>query len=165
MGACLAQLAAFQDGYTRRDTAHLRPFMARLFDPRNTLVLGTMPQEACLGYNMARRLVRADWLSWGDCTFNIDNAHVSSLSDAAWFATVGQVQFDLSRFLVLPLRLTGVLVNQGNNWQFQQLQFQFDLDLTAVLIVIILMMGWLVVSLLWLVVDLVRKRVLPLATK
>jgi hypothetical protein len=157
----LQQLATFQDGYTRRDTALLQPFMAGLFSTEHTLVLGTMPQETCIGYDMARRLVRSDWLSWGDCTFNVDNAHVSSSGDAAWFSTVGRVKFDLSRFLILPLRLTGVMVEQGGAWKFQHLQFQFDLDLSATLVATILLLGWLVLSTLLLVIYLVRKRLPP----
>ncbi|MFC1618798.1 nuclear transport factor 2 family protein [Candidatus Neomarinimicrobiota bacterium] len=160
----LQQLATFQDGYSKRDTALLRPFMTQLFSAENTLVLGTMPQETCIGYNMARRLVRADWLSWGDCTFHVDNSHVSSNGDVAWFSTVGRVKFDLSRFLVLPLRLTGVMVNENAAWKFQHLQFQFDLDLSAILVATILLLGWLVLSILLLLIFLVRKRLPPPAT-
>jgi hypothetical protein len=159
----LSQLADFQDGYTRRDTALLRPFMAGLFSTENTLVLGTMPQEACIDYDMARRLVRSDWLSWGDCTFHVANSHVSSSGDVAWFSTVGRVKSDLSRFLVLPLRLTGVMVNEKAAWKFRHLQFQLDLDLSGTLVATILLLGWLVFSILLLLITLVRKWLPPAA--
>ena len=56
------------------------------------------------------------------------------------------MQFDLSRFLVLPLRLSGVLVKQGDTWKFQFLQFQFDLHLTWLLLVKAALLVWLAVN-------------------
>jgi hypothetical protein len=99
-----------------------------------------MPQEVLLGVSRVERLIRADWASWGDCTFFLDGTHVSTEGGVAWIATVGFVAFDLSRFLVLPLRLTGVLVNENGIWRFQQLQYQFDLDLSAHLVLILLLL-------------------------
>jgi hypothetical protein len=58
---------------------------------------------------------------------------------------------DLSSYLVLPLRLTGVMVKEENVWKFQQMQFQFDLDLTNVLVTIIFMIIWFLVSLIFLI--------------
>ena len=64
--------------------------------PDDVVILGTMPQEACIGYDLSTRLVRSDWASWGDCSFALDTAHVSTAGDVAWFATVGSVEFDLT---------------------------------------------------------------------
>jgi hypothetical protein len=63
---------------------------------------------------------------------------------------------DLSSYLVLPLRLTGVMVKENGFWKFQQMQFQFDLDLTNVLVTIVLMIIWFLVSLLSLTFVVVR---------
>lgn len=149
------QLNAFQDGYSRRNTAQLQPFMEQLFSQDNALVLGTMPNEILVDREGASRLVRSDWKSWGDCTFLMDNAHVSAAGEAAWVSTIGYVRFDLSRFLVLPLRFSAVLVKEDDTWRFQFVQFGFDLDLTLLLVVIVLLAFGLLASigqLLWLVV-------------
>jgi hypothetical protein len=135
----IEQLNAFQTGYLLRDTAQLEPFMEQMFSQDNTLVLGTMPNEILLDREGASRLVRSDWKSWGDCTFLMENAHVSAAGDAAWVTTRGHVRFDLSRLLVLPLRLSAVMVRENGTWKFQFMQFQFDLDPTLLLVVIVLL--------------------------
>jgi len=155
-GEVLGVLRAFQEGYSRRDIGQLETFMERLFVHDNVVILGTMPQEACIGFEHASRLVNADWASWGDCSFAIDTAHVSTAGDVAWFATVGSVEFDLTRLLVPPLRLSGVLVRDDGVWRFQYLQFQFDLDLTYLLVINLLLSVLLVVSLITLLVGIVR---------
>jgi hypothetical protein len=94
----IKQLHKFQDGYTHRDTSQLKPFMEQLFSQANTLVLGTMPNEILMGQEKASRLVFSDWKSWGDCTFLMDNAHISTSGDVAWISTIGYVKFDMSRF-------------------------------------------------------------------
>jgi hypothetical protein len=71
----IEQLHKFQDGYTRRDTAQLNPFMEHLFSQENVLVLGTMPNEIYIGQKEVSKLVFSDWNSWGDCTFLMNNAH------------------------------------------------------------------------------------------
>ena len=158
--AVVRQLEAFQDGYRRRDLAALRAFSSRLMADEVT-ALGTMPKEIYAGRAAVNDLVRTDWESWGDCTFFPRTAYVSSRGDVAWFAMIGYVEFDLSRFLVLPLRVSGVLTRSTMAWTFSQLQFQFDLDLTFLLLTDILLIAWLVVNvalLLWTLVRLVRPR-------
>jgi hypothetical protein len=155
------QLHRFQDGYTRRDTAQVDPFVEQLFSEENVLVLGTMPDEIYIGRKKASKLVYADWNAWGDCTFLMDNAHISTSGDVAWISTIGYVKFDLSRFLVLPLRLSAVMVKEGLTWRFQYMQFQFDLNLISLFLVIALLVVWLGVSLISLVVVIVRERRKP----
>ena len=155
------QLNKFQDGYTKRDTSQINSFMQQLFAEENLLVLGTMPNEICIGQKGARRLVFADWYAWGDCTFLIENSNVSSYGDVAWISTLGYVKFDLSSLLVLPFRLTGVMVKENDLWKFQQMQFQFDLDLTFVLIAIFLMIIWVTISTIKLIVIIIRFRNKP----
>ena len=159
----IGTLELFQDGYLARDPAHLEEFTNRLFSSSNTAILGTMPQEIYIGIDRASELIRSDWQSWGDCRFDLGNLHVSSHGDVAWFATVGFVEFDLSSLLVLPLRLSGVLVRDGDTWRFQYLQFQFDLDLSFMLLLTALLGIWMVVQLIWLVVIVARRPRRPLS--
>jgi hypothetical protein len=143
----IEQLHKFQKGYTLRDTSQLKAFMRQLFSQENILVLGTMPIEILIGQDRVSRLILSDWKSWGDCTFLMNNAHISTSGNAAWFSTIGYVKFDMSRFLNLPLRLSGVMIRHKDVWKFQYLQFQFDLDFTFLLFTIILLIIWLSLSL------------------
>jgi len=152
------QLNKFQDGYTKRDTSRIRVFMEELFSKENVLILGVMPNEICTGQKGVRRLLFGDWNKgkWGDCTFLINNSNISVSGNVAWISTIGYVKSDLSSLLVLPLRLTSVMVKEENVWKFQQMQFQFDLDLTNVLVTIIFMIIWFLVSLLLLIFAVFR---------
>ncbi len=150
------QLTEFQKGYAERDTASAGEFADRLLSQDHVLILGTMPREIFIGHPAATDLIRADWESWGDCTFLLDKANVSAHGEVAWFSTVGYVEFDLSRFLVLPLRLTGVAVNEDGIWRFQQVQYQFDLDLSFNLLLILVLLVLSASSILVLIIQIVR---------
>lgn len=141
----LGRLRDFQDGYTRRDPDQAEAFVARLFAPEDILILGTMPDEIFIGREEAAELIESDWKYWGDCRFLIDNAHISAAGPVAWFSTRGTVRMDVVK-VVLPLRLSGVLVEEDSVWRFQQLQFQFDLALGFLMLVIGLLLGWLIVN-------------------
>lgn len=143
----IGQLNKFQNGYTNRDTSQVDTFMESLYSRENVLILGTSPGEVFSGYDRATRLVRTDWESWGDCRFMIDSANISAAGDVAWFATKGYVEFDLSKMLVLPLRLTGVMVKEDQVWKFRQQQFQFDIDWSFSLLAILIISAWILVSL------------------
>ena len=133
------KLRQFQDGYEARDTSVLAFFMDDLFSQENILILGTMPNEIYSGYDEATDLVRSDWLEWGDVRLLVQNANISTQGNVAWISTIGFVEFDLSRFLVLPLRFSGVLVLEDFGWKFQQVQFQFDLDSSFTVMAILLL--------------------------
>jgi hypothetical protein len=133
------KLRQFQDGYEARDTTVLYYFMDDLFSQENILILGTMPNEIYYGYDEATDLVRSDWLLWGDVRLLVQNANISTQGNVAWVSTIGFVEFDLSRFLVLPLRFSGVLVHENFGWKFQQAQFQFDLDSSFTVMAILLL--------------------------
>ena len=150
------QLNKFQDGYSKRDTSQVDTFMESLYSMENILILGTMPGEVFSGYERAASLVRSDWESWGDCKFNVDSANISSMGDVAWFSTRGYVKFDLSKFLVIPLRLTGTMVKEDRVWKFQQQQFQFDIDFSFTLLAIVVLVVWILVSFVTLTVVSVR---------
>jgi hypothetical protein len=150
------QLNKFQDGYSERDVKNIDSFMESLYSRDNILILGTMPSEVYSGYERATRLVRSDWEGWGDVRFQTDSACISSSGNTAWFATKGFVEFDMSRFLVLPLRLTGVMVKEDQVWKFRQQQFQFDVDFTYSLVAVLVLSVWILVSLITLAVRSIR---------
>jgi len=158
-------LYAFQEGYTKRDTSLVETFMQQLFTEDNVLILGTMPNEICIGTKEAKRLVHSDWEGWGDCSFMMDIASVSAYGNTAWISTIGFVKFDMSRFLVLPLRLSAVIIKENNLWKFQQVQFQFDLDLTFLLVTIIITILWSAVSLVMLAVVIIQAMKKPESNK
>lgn len=149
-------LEQFQKGYAERDAASADQFAAQLVSQDNVLILGTMPREIYVGHSEATDLIRTDWESWGDCIFLLDKAHVSAHEGVAWFSTIGYVKFDLSRFLVLPLRLTGVAINEDGVWRFQQLQYQFDLDLSFNLLLVFVLLALLAISTLVLIIQIAR---------
>ncbi len=140
------QLKKFQAGYEAREISQVEDFTEQLFSRANILVLGTMPKEIFVGHSEATELVYQDWASWGDCKFLVDSAHVSSYGEVAWISTIGYVEFDLSRFLVMPLRLTGILVKEDGSWRFRQVQYQFDLDLSFLILLIMVLVVLLAVS-------------------
>ena len=156
----IEQLLKFQDGYSKRDPKNVDTFMQSLYSKDNILILGTMPDEVYSGYKKATQLVKTDWESWGDCKFEIDSANISSLGNTAWFSTKGYVEFDLSGFLVIPLRLTGIMIKEDQEWMFQQQQFQFDIDFSFSLIATLIISAWILLSIITLsvkTVKLVRK--------
>lgn len=152
----IMQLHKFQDGYTKRDVNQVESFMQELYSRDNILILGTMPGEVFKGFDRATYLVETDWESWGDCRFVIDSANISSKGDVAWFSTRGYVKFDLSRMLVIPLRLSGVMVNENGIWKFQQQQFQFDIDLSFSLVATLLLSLWICVCFINLAIKIYR---------
>ena len=141
----LARLREFQEGYRKRDVSRTGDFVERIFSSDGLLILGTQPREISIGTAEARELVSSDWRSWGDCTFDIEQTHVSAHGDTAWFASTGRVRFDLSRFLVLPLRLSGVMVRDATGWRITFLQFQLDLDNSFALLVLLVLICWAIV--------------------
>ena len=155
--AIINQLKKFQDGYSRRDPNEIDAFMQSLYSRENILILGTMPNEVYTGYEAASQLVKSDWESWGDCRFDIDSANISVSGNTAWFATRGLVEFDLSRLLVIPLRLTGVMVKEDQVWKFQQQQFQFDIDFSFSLLAVLVLSAWIVISLCILAIRIIKK--------
>lgn len=152
----LVQLHKFQDGYSKRDTSQVESFMKSLYSKDNILILGTMPGEIFTGYKRATGLVKSDWESWGDCRFAINSANISSNGNTVWLSTRGYVKFDLSRLLVIPLRLTGVMVMEDETWKFQQQQFQFDVDFSFSMLAVVLLFVWLVVNVITLFVVSIR---------
>jgi hypothetical protein len=86
----------------------------------------------------------------------VESANISASDSVAWFSMIGHVVFDMSSWLDLPLRVSGVMVQEEPGWKFQQVQFQFDLDITWVLYVTILLAIFLLVSIIRLVFVIIR---------
>ena len=152
----IEQLNKFQDGYSKRDPMNSDTFMLSLYSRENILIIGTMPGEIYSGYEKATKLVKSDWDSWGDCKFEIDSANISSSGNTAWFSTRGYVEFDLSSLLVIPLRLTGIMVKEDKEWKFQQQQFQFDIDFSFSLIATLVVSGWILISIIILSIKTIK---------
>ena len=152
----LVQLHKFQDGYSKRDAGQVESFMQSLYSQDNILIIGTMPSEIFKDYKRATGLVKSDWESWGDCRFAMDSANISSTGNVAWFSARGYVKFDLSSLLVIPLRLTGVMVKEDGAWKFRQQQFQFDVDFSFSMLAVVLLFAWLVVSVITLIIVAVK---------
>ena len=152
----IKQLKKFQDGYSERNSKNIDTFMQSLYSRENILILGTMPNEIYIGYEKASRLVETDWESWGDCKFQIDSANISTSGNTAWFSTRGYVKFNLSKLLVIPLRLTGIMVKENRGWKFQQQQFQFDIDFSFSLLATLILLAWILISLINLVIKTVK---------
>jgi hypothetical protein len=152
----LEQLGHFQEGYDLRDTTILESYMDALFSKENILILGTMPGEIYSGYVEAADLVSSDWLYWGDVDMLVESANISASDSVAWVSMIGHVVFDMSSWLDLPLRVSGVMVQEEQGWKFQQVQFQFDLNNLWVLYVIILLSILFLTSLIRLVFVIIR---------
>jgi hypothetical protein len=157
----LKQLDIFQEGYEQRDTSILGSYMEQLFSQENILILGTMPGEIYSGYEEAADLVSSDWLYWGDVKLMAESSNISAIDSVAWFSMIGHVVFDLSSWLDLPLRVSGVMVEEDGGWLFQQIQFQFDMDTSWVLLLIVLLSLMLLLStarLVYVIIRAVKKR-------
>ena len=152
----LKQLEYFQEGYDLRDTSILESYMDALFSKENILILGTMPGEIYSGYVEAADLVSSDWLLWGDVQMLVESANISASDSVAWFSMIGHVVFDMSSWLDLPLRVSGIMIQTEQSWKFQQLQFQFDLNIKWVLYATILLAILLLASLIRLVFVIIR---------
>ena len=143
----IARLNEFQDGYSERNPGNIDTFMQSLYSRDNILIIGTMPGEIYVGFEKATHLVKSDWESWGNCKFETDSASISYSGNTAWFATRGLVEFDLSKLLVIPLRLTGIMVREDQEWKFRQQQFQFDIDFSFSLLATVILAIWILISL------------------
>ena len=63
-----------------------------------------------------------------------------------------QSKFEISSLLIIPFRLTGVMVLENGSWKFQQQQFQFDIDFSFSILASILLFIWLVIDVMILII-------------
>jgi hypothetical protein len=158
----MTQLKYFEKGYLERDLEKVEEYCQRLISKEDILILGTMPQEIFIGYEAATDLIGSDWEYWGDVYYLMDQSSISVENDVAMVSTIGYVEFDMSRFLVLPLRFSAVMVKEDADWKFHQMQFQFDLDIVKVLMILIVLLlsslGFLIRSLVLLAGHIIKRR-------
>ncbi|MCM0650263.1 nuclear transport factor 2 family protein [Clostridium swellfunianum] len=87
-------LSEFQEGYTKRDLSKVENFVEELFIAREDIcVLGTGTGELFLGTEQVKTLIKNDWEFWGDVSLDLENVHVDSKNEVAWFATTGNVKY------------------------------------------------------------------------
>lgn len=149
------QLNYFQEGYTKRDVKILDEYAERLISKQNILIQGTMPREIFRNYEEAKRLVNNDWLYWGDVKFLISQSNISLNENSAWVSTIGYVDFDMLPLRV-PLRFTGIMTLEDNNWKFQKMDFSFDLNHLNILFSIFIVVAILIIILLRLIYVVIR---------
>jgi hypothetical protein len=93
-------LQRFQDGYTRRDVAHLDEFMQLFADDAELEVIGTNGvkpgvDEWYVDKAGVRELVKGDWEGWGDVRLDVDGAHIQVRGDVAWLTASGTVSMTI----------------------------------------------------------------------
>lgn len=116
-------LSTLQDGYIERNPKNLDRYMSRLFPKDGNVIFQGTDGEWVRSYASVADLVQADWHNWGDLRFVTDRAVVWSSGSVAWAATVGVVHFKWSD---RPVRLSAIMVHEGDEWLIHELQIQYD---------------------------------------
>jgi hypothetical protein len=62
----------------------------------------------------------------------------------------------MSGLLVLPLRLSGIMVKEDQVWKFRQQKSQFDVDFTFSLIATLVISVWIIISMITLIIKTVK---------
>ena len=157
----LQTLHILEDGYTKRDLTAVDGCVASTFSNKDVLILGTNPTEILTGKEGAKNLLLGDWTYWGKVKFHLDRTHFDQLdSTVVYVATTGEVKIDMWR-LKLPLRITGVLVNENSHWLISKLQFQYDTNTNLIIFSWLATIGFIIslifTVLVWLWTKLKRK--------
>ena len=95
--------------------------------PDRILILGTNPGEIFHGRECAKGLLLGDWKYWGKLSLDVDTAALCRTGSALYFATQGRIRLDRIRCRV-PVRITGVLEEQGGLWYISKIQFIHNLN-------------------------------------
>jgi len=86
-------LRLLQSGYENRNLEKLDLFMEEIFvQTEDTIIFGAAPNEECIGYNNAKKLVEFDWKFWGGFWIDIDNAFICCSDNMASITTKGSVK-------------------------------------------------------------------------
>lgn len=92
--AILDLLHAFQEGYTRRDLAHVDAFM-ELFLPDAEVIGTNGVKPGCNEWyttrTAARDLVIGDWEGWGDLRLDLESASIHAHDAVGWIAATATV--------------------------------------------------------------------------
>lgn len=165
----LQTLQVLEAGYAKRDLSTVDNCVASTFSDNNVLILGTNPTEILSGKEGAKNLLLGDWKYWGNVKFHLDNTCFDQLdSTVVYIATTAEVQIDLWR-LKLPLRITGILVNENSHWLISKLQFQYDKNTNLLIFswvaTICFTASFMLTLLVWLWTKLKRKTPLGIISK
>jgi len=153
----LQTLRILENGYTKRDVTAVDRCIASTFSNKNVLILGTNPTEILIGKEGAKNLLQGDWTYWGKVKFHLDRTRFDQLdSNVVYVATTAEVKIDMWQ-LKLPLRITGVLVNENSHWLISKLQFQYDTNTNLIIFSWIAAIGFTVSLILMLLIWLSLK--------
>lgn len=87
-------LRQFQAGYTGRGIEKVGAFVKKLFvDREDTYILGTGTGELFFGSEQVKTLIEDDWKYWGDFNINLDDIHIETENEVAWFAATCSVKY------------------------------------------------------------------------
>jgi hypothetical protein len=123
----LHTLQIYQDGFAKRDVSIIDQFVDETFCDDDVLILGTQPSEFNFEKEGAKKLLYTDWKYWGNITFYLDKVHLDQYENTVYMAMGGVSDIDVEKVKV-PLRITGLLVKENNQWLISKLQFQYEIN-------------------------------------
>lgn len=115
----LKELAQY---YCERDIAQIDQCMDDVMAMDEIVVLGTNPREIFCGKEKVYNLLLGDWKYWGQAHIDADASVLYQIGNALYFVSRGNVKLDIWRF-VIPIKITGVLVEKDEKWYISKLQF------------------------------------------
>jgi hypothetical protein len=91
-------LAAFQEGYTRRDISRLNAFMELFTNDVEVIGTGGITPgkgEWYTSRETTRELIKSDWESWGDLQLDLDSASIKTSGTTGWIAATATVSLTI----------------------------------------------------------------------
>lgn len=126
----LMQLNAY---YEKRNSEQADACIDETMLPEKLLILGTNPGEIFSGREGAKNLLQGDWKYWGQLTLDVERTALSWAGSALYFVMSGQIRLDIWRFQI-PIRITGILEENDNQWYISKLQFINNLNTNYVIL-------------------------------
>ena len=116
--AVLASLEQFKQAYAKRDIASLLALVAP--DP-DVVVIGTGADEKRVGLAEIKAQAERDWSQSASASFELGWYSISAAGSVAWVAAdlTGNIKIG-EQEIHLPLRMTGVLEQRGEQWLWVQ---------------------------------------------
>ena len=126
----LMQLNAY---YEKRNSEQADACIDETMLSEKLLILGTNPGEIFSGREGAKNLLQGDWKYWGQLTLDVERTALSWAGSALYFVMSGQIRLDIWRFQI-PIRITGILEENDNQWYISKLQFINNLNTNYVIL-------------------------------
>lgn len=126
----LMQLNAY---YEKRNSEQADACIDETMLPEKLLILGTNPGEIFSGREGAKNLLQGDWKYWGQLTLDVERTALNWAGSALYFVMSGQIRLDIWRFQI-PIRITGILEENDNQWYISKLQFINNLNTNYVIL-------------------------------